>query len=88
VHPAVIVTRQVAIPLLANVAVVLVTSTIRGIPPEVPVGVRHGLDHDSVVNCDNIVTVRKARLLRYRGRLASTELVRLNHALRIALELD
>lgn len=33
-------------------------STIRGITSEVPVRPRNGLDHDSVVSCDNITTVR------------------------------
>ncbi len=87
-HPAVIVTRQVAIPSLANVCVALVTSTIRGVPTEVPVGKEHGLDHESVVNCDNLVTIRKGRLVRYRGTLGPREIRRVNHGLRIALELD
>ncbi|MGI8537402.1 MAG: type II toxin-antitoxin system PemK/MazF family toxin, partial [Mycobacteriales bacterium] len=30
-----------------------------GITSEVPVGPRNGLDHDSVVSCDNITTVRR-----------------------------
>jgi mRNA interferase MazF len=36
-----------------------ITSTIRGITSEVRVGPRNGLDHDCVVSCDNISTVRK-----------------------------
>jgi mRNA interferase MazF len=57
-RPAVILTRQSALHLLTRVTVAPVTSTIRGISTEVPVGPRNGLDHDSVVSCDNIVTVR------------------------------
>lgn len=34
-----------------------VTSTIRGLSTEVPVGRINGLDHDSVISCDNITTV-------------------------------
>lgn len=57
-RPALIMTRQSQLHLLAWVTVAPVTSTIRGIASEVPVGVRKGLDHDSVVSCDNLITVR------------------------------
>jgi mRNA interferase MazF len=87
-HPAVIVTRQTAIPVLRNVTVALVTSTVRDLPTEVPVGERQGLDRDCVVNCDNLLTVPKAALVRRRGELDPPELDRLEDALRIALELD
>ncbi|MGL5928480.1 MAG: type II toxin-antitoxin system PemK/MazF family toxin [Dermatophilaceae bacterium] len=43
---------------LSWVTVVPITSSIRGIASEVPVGPRNGLDHDGVVSCDNITTVR------------------------------
>lgn len=42
-------------PLLAKA----VSSTIRGLASEVRVGLRNGLDAESVVSCDNITTVRK-----------------------------
>ena len=83
-----IVTRSSAIPLLANVTVALVTSRRRGIPTEVSVGTGNDLDEDSVVNCDNLLTVGKRGLERYRGRLGPGELRRLDDALRIALGLD
>ena len=47
-HPVVIVTRQVAIPLLTNVTVALVTSTVRDLPTEVLLDERHGLERESV----------------------------------------
>lgn len=56
-RPALILTRQSRLPLLRWVTVAPITSTIRGITSEVPVGLRNGLDHDSVVSCDNITTV-------------------------------
>jgi mRNA interferase MazF len=87
-HPAVVVTRQVAIPLLRNVTVALVTSTVRDLPTEVPLDERHGLERESVVNCDNLLTVPKDSLARRRGSLGPEELARLKDALRIALELD
>lgn len=87
-HPAVIVTRQGAIPFLRNVAVVLVTTTVRDLPTEVPVGRAEGLDRDSVINCDNVLTVPKEDLGPYRGRLGIEAVERLNRSLAIALGLD
>lgn len=58
-RPALILTRQSKLHLLTWVTVAPITSTIRGISSEVPVGHRNGLDHDSAVSCDNIVTVRR-----------------------------
>jgi mRNA interferase MazF len=58
-RPALILTRQSALPVLGWVTVAPITSTIRGLTSEVSVGVRNGLDHDSVVSCDNVTTVRQ-----------------------------
>lgn len=87
-RPTVILTRQVAIPFLANLTVAIVTSRVRGLPTEVPVQREHGLDCDSVVNCDNLFTLNKSDLVRRRGALGPAELARLREPLQIALELD
>ncbi len=58
-RPALILTRQSKLHLLSWVTVAPITSTIRGLTSEVRVGPRNGLDHDSVVSCDNISTVRR-----------------------------
>lgn len=57
-RPALLLTRQSKLHLLTWVTVAPITSTIRGIASEVLVGPRNGLDHDSVVSCDIITTVR------------------------------
>ncbi|HEX8305973.1 MAG TPA: type II toxin-antitoxin system PemK/MazF family toxin [Jatrophihabitans sp.] len=57
--PAVILTRPTVLHLIGWVTVAPITSTIRGLVSEVPVGSRNGLDHDSVVSCDTITTVRQ-----------------------------
>ncbi len=87
-HPVVVVTRDEAIPVLRNVTVAVVTSTIRNVRTHVPVGPAHGLDHESAINCDDLVTVPKPLLDRYRGVLPASDLARVNTALRIALGLD
>ena len=87
-HPAVIVTRDRAIPYLRNVCVVAVTSRVRDLPTEVPLNRSHGLARECVANCDNLFTVPKGALGRRRGSLGPEDVFRLNSALRIALELD
>ncbi len=87
-HPVVIATRDVAIPVLSNVTVAMVTRTVRGIRTEVPLGPDQGLDTDCVVNCDNLFTVPKRSLGRRRGTLGPDRLRLFNDALRVALELD
>jgi mRNA interferase MazF len=87
-HPVVVVTREEAIEVLSSVTVVLVTSTLRGHVAEVRVGAREGLDRESAVNCDNVFTLSKRRLSRYRGSLGPDKLRELNESLRIALGLD
>ncbi len=81
-------TRDRAIPVLANVTVAAVTATIRGLPTEVPVGSAHGLARDSVVNCDNLFTIPKAALGARRGELEPAEIAQLRDALVIALGLE
>ncbi len=66
----------------------MITSNIRGLPTEVPVGRTHGLDRDSAVNCDNLVTLRKSLLVRRKGELDPESLDRLRTALRLALDVD
>jgi mRNA interferase MazF len=84
----VILTRDTAIPVLAGVTVAAITGTVRGLPTEVPVGTRHGLARDCVVNCDNLFTIPKSALASKRGELGPAELAQLRTSLTIALELD
>ena len=84
----VILTRDRAIPLLANVTVVAVTGTVRGLPTEVPLGKEHGLARDCVINCDNVFTIPKSALGGRRGELDPEASARLREALIVALGLD
>jgi mRNA interferase MazF len=58
-RPAVLLTRPTVLHLIGWVTVAPITSTVRGLTSEVPVGTRNGLDHDSVISCDNITTIRR-----------------------------
>lgn len=72
-RPAVLLTREVALPFLNGVTVAPITSTVRGIATEVPVGRSHGLDHDSVVNCDIVTTVPAEHVEGFIGYLSMRE---------------
>ncbi len=61
-RPVLIVSRDEIIPVLNNVVVAPVTSTIRAIPTCVPVGPDEGIDHESVATFDNLASVPKAVL--------------------------
>jgi mRNA interferase MazF len=84
----VVITRDRAISILANVTVAAVTGTIRGLPTEVPLGPEHGLARECVMNCDNLFTIPKHALGSQRGELDPQSIVRLRTALMIALDLE
>jgi mRNA interferase MazF len=68
-RPVLIVTRDEAIPVLNNVVVAPITSTLRDIPTCIPVGPDQGIDRDSVATFDNLATVPKSVLTTRLGRL-------------------
>ena len=68
-RPVLIVSRDEAIPVLNNVIVAPITSTIRNIPTCIPVGTDAGIDHDSVATFDNLATVPKSVLTSKLGQL-------------------
>jgi mRNA interferase MazF len=88
VRPVLILTRELVRPHLTHVTVAPITSTIRGLSTEVPVGRDNGLAQDSVVNCDNIVTIPTAALRRQLGYLLPSQESTLSQALRAAFDLD
>ncbi|MBY8855568.1 type II toxin-antitoxin system PemK/MazF family toxin [Nocardia sp. CA2R105] len=86
-RPVLVLTREAVRPYLARVTVAPITSTIRGLSTEVRVGPRNGLEHDSVVSCDNIVTVPADALGRLIGYLNADAEPALTAAIRSAFEL-
>src|SRR5438067_13462277 len=87
-RPALVLTRAIAIPHLAWVTVAPITSTIRGIGIEVPVGPANGIDHDAVVSLDNVATIPVADLGRQIGRLLPEQEAALSEAINAAFDLD
>lgn len=88
VRPVVVITREVAIPVLSRLNCAAITSKVRNHVAEVELTSAHGVDEPSVANCDWIVNVSKDRLVRRRGILDPVTLRHLNAALVLALGLD
>ncbi|MGH3340159.1 MAG: type II toxin-antitoxin system PemK/MazF family toxin [Propionibacteriaceae bacterium] len=86
-RPALILTREIVRPHLSRVTVAPITSRVRGLTVEVPVGQSNGLDQDSVINCDNIVTIPTSAVGRQIGFLWSEQEPQLSEAVRAAFDL-
>ncbi|HEY7920018.1 MAG TPA: type II toxin-antitoxin system PemK/MazF family toxin [Streptosporangiaceae bacterium] len=87
-RPVLVLTREVVRPHLTRVTVAPITTTIRGLSTEVPVGRRNGLHQASVISCDNIVTVPAAALGRQIGYLLPAQEAALTNAVQAAFDLD
>ena len=83
-RPVLVLTRPEVIPLLHTVMVAPVTSTRRGAPSEVHVGVEEGLKHESAVNLDHVQTVEQDRLVGFVGTLSQAKMQQVCRALAIA----
>ena len=68
-RPVLVISRDESIPVLNNIVVAPVTSTIRDIPTCIPIGPEHGIDHDSVATFDNLAAVPRSVLTTRLGRL-------------------
>ena len=84
-RPVVVLSREEAIAVLHTVMVAPVTSTIRGIPSEVVIGVAEGLKHASAVNLDHVQTVERERLKRFLGTVGTAKMRELCRALALAV---
>lgn len=87
-RPVLILTREMVIPQRTQVTVAPVTSTARGLSVEIPVGQANGLGHESVVNCDNIVTIPKTALGERIGYLLPAQEAALTTAIHAAFDLE
>ncbi len=87
-RPVLVLTRELVRPHLTRVTVAPITSRVRGLSSELPVGTANGLDHPSVVSCDDVVTVPVSALGRQIGRLLPSQEVELTDALHAAYDLE
>ncbi len=87
-RPAVLLTRESVLPFRQRVTVAPITSTVRGLSTEVPVGVDNGIDHPSVVSCDDLTTVPAAAIGPLVGYLLDHQEAALAEAICAAFDLD
>lgn len=69
IRPVVVLTRASVAERLSRVVVAPVTSTVRGIATEVPLGSAEGVEDGCVANLDNVQLLSTSRLLRRAGRV-------------------
>lgn len=87
-RPVLVLTREEVRAVRQLVTVAPITSTVRGLRSEVLVGKRNGLDHDSVVNLDSILTVPREVLVRPLGALLEEQEHDLTRAFHEAFNLE
>jgi len=87
-RPGIIVTRDVVIPLLPSLMLVPITRSRRGIDTEVELATAEGLAAPCVASCDNVTSVAKSDIVARIGSLGPERRRELDHALRLALDLD
>ncbi len=87
-RPVALVSRDAAYAVRASVSVVEISTTIRGIAAEVPLGRKDGLPRKCVANADNIVTIPKRWLESCIASLSAEKTLALDAALRFSLGLE
>jgi mRNA interferase MazF len=87
-RPVLVLTRELVRAHLSSVTVAPITTTIRGLSTEVPVGPPNGLAGPSVVSCDNITTIPAAALGQQIGVLLERQEPALAEAIAMAFDLE
>ena len=88
VRPVLVLTREVIRPYLNQISVAPISSTIRGLATELPLGRKNGLDHDCVANLDSVTTISTGALGRQIGFLLADQEAALTDATAAAYDLD
>jgi mRNA interferase MazF len=87
-RPAVILTRDSAIGYLSALTVAPITTTIRQLITQVPLGLSDGLPNDCAANLDGIQTVRKSNIGPRIASLSGSRLAQIDRALLFALGME
>ncbi|MCG8556691.1 MAG: type II toxin-antitoxin system PemK/MazF family toxin [Proteobacteria bacterium] len=83
-RPVVVVSRQALLDVIHTATVVAITSSVRGSPTEVVLGVDEGLKKPSCANAVNVFTVRQSDLRQFVGLVPPPRMRDLCRALAIA----
>ena len=87
-RPVLVLTRPTLMAVLNTVTVAAITSTRRGSPTEVDLGVEEGLKRPSCVNLCNVFTVAQADLRQFVGTVGPDKMRTICRALSIATGCD
>jgi mRNA interferase MazF len=87
-RPVLILSRKALLEHLHTATVVAITSTQRGSPTEVELGVEEGLKQPSRANLANLFTVRQSDLKRYVGAVGRDKMRQICRSLVIACGCD
>ena len=87
-RPVLLLSRDSAYEYLNKFAVVEITSSIRNIAVEVPLGRAEGMPSRCVANFDNLRTVSRSALLQRAGRISPNRQIEIKRALGRALAWD
>jgi mRNA interferase MazF len=87
-RPVLVLSRPALLQALHTATVVAITTTLRGSPTEVQLGVDEGLKRTSCVNLANIFTVDQRALRRYVGSVSPPKMREVCDALAIATGCD
>ena len=84
----VIVSRQILIDSrFSTVICAPVYTAYQGLSTQIAAGIDEGLRHDSGIHCDELISLPKAMLTNYVGKLSPKKIDLLERALKIALQL-
>lgn len=84
-RPLLVLSRPAALRLLRTAVVAPITTTIRGVPSEVIVGVEDGLKTESAVNLDHLYTVAQSDMRQWLARLDERRMAEVCMALTTAM---
>jgi mRNA interferase MazF len=87
-RPVVLLSRNEAYVVRQLVTVAPITTRVRRIPAEVPLGPEDGLPKACVVNLDTLTTIPKQALTQHIAALSREKLTAVERALRFALALE
>lgn len=87
-RPVLVLTRPALLSVLETATVAAITSSMRGVPTEVPVGTEEGLKGPSCANLVNVFTVRQADLRQFVGTVSPAKMKDVCQALAVAAGCD
>jgi mRNA interferase MazF len=87
-RPVILLSRDEAYEVRKLVTVAPITTRIRGIPVEVPLGPKDGMPRECVVNLDTVTTIPKDSMRERLAVRSRAKMIALEAALRFALGLE